>query len=372
MTEEGRKPTFEVLSVETNPRARRASRLPVALALLLAAGALGASAWHWYEMREVRAELGQLRASAAELAVRAGRGPDPRLAEALRSLEQGEARMSGLDLRVDALGADTAALRERLATITVADRRDWALAEAEYLERLASQNLLMGREVRGALALLGAADGILRDLDDPALHAARAALASDIASLRAVAEFDVEGLYLRLAALVDQVPALALMDRSRAAAPGGEAAAEPAPAAGWWSRITAVLGRYVVVRQRDESIKPLLPLAEEGYLRMNLRLGLEQAKLALLAAEPAVYRGALAQVQQFAGAYLSPTAVANQAFLNEVTALAAIDVAPALPDISGSLRALRERSGATAPVAPGPAPAPASAPAPADATAGGQ
>ncbi|MBP9034586.1 MAG: uroporphyrinogen-III C-methyltransferase, partial [Pseudomonadales bacterium] len=202
MTEEGRKPTFEVLSVETNPPARRASRLPVALALLLAAGALGASGWHWYEMREIRAELGQLRASATELAVHAGRGPDPRLAEALRSLEQGEARMSGLDLRVDALGADTAALRERFAAITVADRRDWALAEAEYLERLASQSLLMGREVRGALALLGAADGILRDLDDPALHAARAALASDIASLRAVAEFDVEGLYLRLAALV--------------------------------------------------------------------------------------------------------------------------------------------------------------------------
>lgn len=289
MTEEGSKPTFEVLSVETNPPARRASRLPAALALLLAAGALGASGWHWYEMREVRAQLEHVRASANELAARADRGPDPRLVEALRSLEQGEARMTGLDLRVDALGTDTAALRERLAAITVADRRDWALAEAEYLERLASQSLLMGREVRGALALLGAADGILRDLDDPSLYAARAALANDMASLRAVAQFDVEGLYLRLAALVDQVPALALMERSHAEALGGEATAEPTAAGSWWSRITAVLGRYVVVRQRNESIKPLLPLAEEGYLRMNLRLGLEQAKLALLAAEPAVY-----------------------------------------------------------------------------------
>ena len=368
MTEAGSKPTFEVLSVETNPPARRVSRLPAALALLLAGAALGVSAWHWFAMREVRAELEDVRASTNELAARAGRGPDPRLAEALRGLEQGEARMTGLDLRVDALGADTAALRERLAAITVADRRDWALAEAEYLERLASQSLLMGREVRGALALLGAADGILRDLDDPALHASRAALATDIASLRAVAEFDVEGLYLRLAALVEQVPALALMERSRAEAFGGDAAAEPAAAGSWWSRITAVLGRYVVVRQRNESIKPLLPLAEEGYLHMNLRLGLEQAKLALLAAEPAIYRGALHQVQQFAGAYLSPTAVANRAFLDEVTALAAMDVAPALPDISGSLRALRERPGASTPVAPALAPAPA----PADATIGEQ
>ena len=368
MTEEGSKPTFEVLSVETNPPARRASRLPAALALLLAAAALGVSGWHWYAMRAVRAELEHVRASANELAARAERGPDPRLAEALRGLEQGEARMTGLDLRVDALGADTAALRERLAAITVADRRDWALAEVEYLERLANQSLLMGREVRGALALLSAADDILHDLDDPSLHTARAALANDIASLRAVAQFDVEGLYLRLSALVEQVPALALMERSRAEALGGDAAAEPATAGSWWSRVTAVLGRYVVVRQRNESIKPLLPLAEEGYLRMNLRLGLEQAKLALLAAEPAVYRGALVQVQQFAGAYLSPTAVANRAFIDEVTALAAMDVAPALPDISGSLRALRDRPGATTPAAPEPASAPASA----DMTAGEQ
>ena len=366
MTEEGSKPTFEVLSVETNAPARRASRLPVALALLLAAGALGASAWHWYETRALGAELERVHATVDALSARAERGPDPRLAEALRGLEQGEARVSGLDLRIDALAADTAALRERLAAITGADRRDWALAEAEYLERLASHSLLMGREVRGALALLGAADEVLRELDDPGLHAARAALASDMADLRAVAQFDVEGLYLRLAALVEQVPGLALMERSRPEALGGEPAAGAAVDARWWSRLTAVLGRYVVVRQRDESIKPLLPLAEEGYLRMNLRLGLEQAKLALLAAEPAVYRGALAQVRHFAAAYLAPGAAANQAFLNEVAALEAVDVAPALPDISGSLRALRERPGAAAPHAP-----PAGA-APVDAGSGGQ
>ena len=44
MTEAGSKPTFEVLSVETNPPARRVSRLPAALALLLAGAALGVSA----------------------------------------------------------------------------------------------------------------------------------------------------------------------------------------------------------------------------------------------------------------------------------------------------------------------------------------
>ena len=63
---------------------------------------------------------------------------------------------------------------------------------------------------------------------------------------------------------------------------------------------------------------------------------------------------------------LAPGAAANQAFLDEVGALQAVDVAPALPDISGSLRALRERPGAAAPHAP-----PAGA-APVDAGSGGQ
>ena len=54
--------------------------------------------------------------------------------------------------------------------------------------------------------------------------------------------------------------------------------------------------------------------------------------------------------------------------MTDARALAAMDVAPALPDISGSLRALRERSGASTPVAPALAPAPA----PADATIGEQ
>jgi uroporphyrin-III C-methyltransferase len=348
MNEEGPKPAFEVLSVETNPPARSASRLPVALALLLALAAIAAGGWHWYALRELRAGLVGVQAGVSGLEAQLERGPDARLTEALRGMEQGAARITGLDARVSALDEATAALQRRLAEIDGADRRDWALAEAEYLERLAAQSLLMGREVRGALALLGAADAILHELDDPALHGARAALAQDMAALRAVAQFDVEGIYLRLSALVGQVPALALMERSVVAATAGTGSTDVVPE-DWWARAKAVLGRYVVVRHRNESIKPLLPLAEEGYLRMNLRMGLEQAKLALLAAEPAVYRSALAQVRGFAADYLGVNDAASRAFLAEVDALAAVDVAPALPDISGSLRALRDRPGAPLP-----------------------
>jgi uroporphyrin-3 C-methyltransferase len=349
MNETGTKPELEVLSVETNSPARRGSRLPTLLALLLALVALGASGWCWFVLSEAQSEFAGLRQDLAAVAARAERGPDPRLEDALRGVQQTDARLAGLDARVEELAESGAALQKEFVAISTADRRDWALAEAEYLERLAGQSLLMGREVRGALALLEAADAVLRDLDDPALHGARAALANDIAALRAVAQFDVEGVYLRLSALVAQVPALALMEHSSPQALAGATSdGSEAAVPGWWSRVTAVLGRYVVVRHRSESIMPLLPLAEESQLRMNLRLGLEQAKLALLAAEAAVYRDALAQVRSLAAAYLAAGAAANRAFIDEVDALSAVDVAPPLPDVSGSLRALRARPGASA------------------------
>lgn len=350
--ENDQKSAFEVLSVETNRPARRRSRWAVLSVLLLALAATATAAGCWYVLAQLRAELEQVRGKVSMLAAELGRGPDARLTEALRGLEQGEARMTGLDARVDALGETTATMERQLARIAATDRRDWQLAEAEYLERMAGQSLQMGREVRGALALLGSADAVLRDLDDPSLHAAREALANDIAALRAVAGLDVEGLYLRLSALAGQVPALALQERSRPQALGGEdtdTAAAGAP--DWWSRVTAVLGRYVVVRHRDESVKPLLPLAQESYLRIDLTLGIEQAKLALLAAEPVVYRDALGQVRALAAEHLAAGATANRAFIAETEALLAVDIAPPLPDISASLRALRERMNGTGAVA---------------------
>ncbi len=323
---------------------RGGSRFALVLALLsvaLAAAALAFGARQWQAQRAVVDGLARGEQRIATLEAAAGRAPDERIAEALRDMEQHKARLGGLDARVDVLEEQTTALTRRLAELGSADRRDWALAQAEYLERLANQSLLMGREVRAALGLLGAADDVLRSLDEPALHAARAALARDIASLRAIAGFDIEGTWMRLAALAGQVEDLTLLRRTPPPVFAADAMPPAAAEAGWWSRAVALLGRFVVVRHHDAPVRPLLPLAEEQQLRMTLRLGVEQARLALLAAEPLVYRDALAQARRLAADTLAADDAATRAFLAELDALAAIDIAPELPDISGSLRTLR-------------------------------
>ncbi len=314
----------------------------VFLALLLGAAALALGAWQWDTQRRQVMPPANTAERLEALEALAQRAPDQRLGDALRDMEQTRARLGGIDARIDMLETRDEALARRVTGLGSADRQDWALAQAEYLERLANQSLLMGREAQAALDLLRSADEVLRSIDDPALYAARAALGRDIASLREIAGFDVEGIYVRLAALAGRIPTLTLLQRTLPPAFGAGTEAPPAAVdQRWWSRITALLERLVVVRHRNESARPLLPLAEESQLRMMLRLGIEQAKLALLATEPRIYRDALGEVRALAADTLASGDGATRAFIAELDALAAIDIAPALPDISGSLHALR-------------------------------
>ena len=307
-------------------------------ALLGSACALGASFWLWQQLSAAQAGTRDL---AAELARRdAGQHPD-RSADLLRRADAGEAAIAALQAQTQAQEKAQAGMQTALARLVAERPRDTQLAEAEYLQRLAAQSLLMGREVRGAIALLEASDEILRARDDPALHEARALLAGELEALRAVAGFDLEGTYLRLAALAAAVPTLELPAHSLS-----ESQASPGQAApsGWLARVWALLERFVVIRRDAAPLSVLPSPAEEQALRTGIRLSLEQAKLALLAAGQQAYASALADAQTVVRTRFAGDAAANRAFLEELARLAALRIAPELPDLSGSLRALRAAS----------------------------
>jgi uroporphyrin-III C-methyltransferase len=361
------------------PPARGGGRAVALLALLIALAAAGGIAWLAVQMQKWRSEFETAPAPAGNVS-------DSRLGELQDTTIALGKRTGELDQRIDELAQQNKAIEEALATKLTRGGTDQVLAEAEYLHRLATQSLLMGREVRGAIALLESADTLARDADDPSLHALRAALADDLAKLRAVTAVDIEGNYLRLAALAAQIPTLDTASRELEGMPdAGQSSSQNMTAPQrWWNRISNVMDRYIIVRSHNEPARPLLSMREEQNLRMNLRLSLEQAKLALLAAEPAAYRGALGDADSWVLSYFGTRTAANRAFVDELRALATLDIAPPLPDISASLRALRAQAPQAAkpaaspkPVAvdasvpapsrapaPAPAPAPASAPAP--------
>ena len=214
-------------------------------------------------------------------------------------------------------------LRTELARFSAHDRDSWLLAEAEYLLRLANQRLIMAGDTVAAQALLASADAVLRELDDVSLHPVRAAVASDLAAVRAVPEVDVEGIYLRLSALAEQAGNLVIFEfPEREDQPRGTAAED------WQARLQqgyaealVKLSDYVIIRRRDVPMQALMDPQWEGLVRQNLRMLMEQA-------------------QHWVAQFFESDAASARAMEREIKQLADLQVQVTLPDISRSLDSL--------------------------------
>ncbi len=226
-------------------------------------------------------------------------------------------------------------------------RNDWLLAEADYLLRLASHRLLLARDTGSALAAIQAADDRLREMTDPAVTPLRTMLARDISRLRAVPEPDITGLSAHLSALaheVDSLPLLSAYTDSRVSKPDA-AEANKARVKDWQQLPEAIWGdikKLLVIRERHGRVIPLLSPKQHFFLVQNLKLKLEQARLALLNAEPTIYQERLQSAIDWIHDFFKPDAPATQAILSQLEQLAAENIKPTLPDISASYRALQD------------------------------
>ncbi len=229
-------------------------------------------------------------------------------------------------------------------------RKDWLLAETEYLLRLANQRILMENTSEGALALLKSADKILKETDDVSIYAVRKALASDIAALESVPTFDLEGSYLKLAALNEQVNNLRLIpltDKNKLPSLIKEVTPESVSEA-WtqdlkesWAKAVDKLEKLVVIQHRDEKIEPLLSPEQTYYLQQNLHLMLEQAQLSLLQKKQTAFDRSLEKAEGWINTYFEEKDPTTQALLRGIGELKSLKISPEMPDISGSLNALK-------------------------------
>lgn len=216
-------------------------------------------------------------------------------------------------------------------------QREWKLAEAEYLLRIANHRVLMAQDSIGALSLLQAADQIMTDLDDFSLHQVRALLADEIIALRQVPREDLQGVYLRLEAIKSQLNNLPLPEPTfvnKADPVSGEQSG--------WQVLLDELKSFIRVRplSGDEVLKPLLAPEEIKYLSLNLRLSLEQSQLAALKRQQDVYEQSLLNVRRWLVDHVDVKDPRTQAVLNSVDELMLIKLAQPMPDISKSLNEL--------------------------------
>ncbi len=253
-------------------------------------------------------------------------------------------QLSDMNQRVFAQG-------KRIRAMSDTSREDWLLAEAEYLLKLANQRVLIERNAGGAEALLEEADNILRDMADPDLHPLRRALAKDLAALRLMDKVDVEGIYLTMVALAEQVDSLPLQLVEQEAVTqeplANLAIEEEKPlsmtaklSASWDGFKRSIANSYRVI-PKDQKPKRILPPDATLYVQQNLRMILERAQLALLREQQQIYVQSLTQAQGWIDRHYNVNLPVVQ-FQEQLESLKQTTIVLTFPDISYSLELLHE------------------------------
>ena len=239
----------------------------------------------------------------------------------------------------------------RLALVADTTTDDWQIAEVEYLLRLASQRLLIAKDGRTALDLLANADAIIVSLADPRWLNLRKAIAADRLAIASADHVDVDGLFLRLAAISASIELLPLQ-RSRLKPSAVAQIIEPPVNNNLWPVIASLqqiawqtwqeLKTLVVVHSSAEPVKPLLPPEQHYYLRSNLRLLINQAQLALIDSRQTSYQQSLSEANQWVNNYFAKDDASITAITIELEQLMRHDVGRQLPGVEQSLEALKK------------------------------
>jgi uncharacterized protein HemX len=254
------------------------------------------------------------------------------LDERLGSLSSLPARMSTLESSVSAL-----------AGVSQGARNTWLLAEAEYYMQIANAQLQLANNPHLAALALNMADERVVQLSDPALIDVRRAISDELAALDGMEKPDIAGVTMTLASLARVVESLPLGDAAKTEDDEEQAVdEEQSGVSRAWSSVKKAMSGLVRVTPPDQAKLALVSPDAEYFLRNNLALQLQSARLALLRGEQAVFEQTLDDTSALLSQYFdseSAQVASAQATLAEIRSNV---FATSAPDISGSLRLLRQ------------------------------
>ncbi len=246
----------------------------------------------------------------------------------------------------------TAVHKDLVAEITQLKRQlgktrgDWLVADAEYLLSVANQRLHLMGDINTTRMALEAADQRLRESGDTAAFKVREQIAKEIAGLRTVNLPDIVGIYSSIQILKDKVNGLATL-LPYAGKPLTESKQvhdhEQAQEAdhGVLNSALQLLEGYVTVRHSDQPVTEIITEEEVEFIRQQLNVKLEMVKISLVQQNDALYQANIADVKQWVNANFTKNQ-RSKSFLSELKALKAVQLRTQFPDISKSLKMLKD------------------------------
>jgi uroporphyrin-3 C-methyltransferase len=232
---------------------------------------------------------------------------------------------------------------EKLYQDMSSSRDQTALAEVEQMLLIAGQQLQLSANVKAALIAMQQADSRLQSLDRPGFAGLRKSIAHDIERLRALPNIDTPAISMRLESVIEVVDKLPLAQDIRIQQPLNTAEVKPAESA-WQSLLDEIwreVKHLVRIENTQKEEMPLLSPTQTFFLRENLKLRLFSARMALLSRDEVNFRRDVKTAQDWIKRYFDAKSDSGEQAIDTLKKLAASNVAINLPDVSGSLEAVR-------------------------------
>ncbi len=333
-------PVRAQVGIRRDRRAVPGSRaLLVAVALVVLVAVLAAWLDGRRAQRSLRSEVAE-RLAVVESSTQAAGKAQTQLATELRDAQ---AKITLLETRLAESQAEQAAL-EALYRDLAPSRDEIALSEIEQVLVVASQQLQLAGNVPSALTALQLADAKLQRLERPQYVPLRRALSRDMDRLRAVPFVDVSGMSLKLDRALGAIDGLPLAMDERLPPPPPESTAPPADESPWlrfFRDLWRDARQLVRIEVADRPAAPLVPMAQQYYLRENLKLRLLTARIALLAHDDASFQADLVAAESWLKKYFDTRTKPVQDLQATLKQMVATPLPGEMPDLTRSLEAVR-------------------------------
>jgi uncharacterized protein HemX len=229
-------------------------------------------------------------------------------------------------------------------------RGDWLIADAEYLLSVANQRLQLMGDIKTTIEALEAADQRLRESGDAAVFKVRDQLVDEIAILKEIKEVDVVGIYAAIQSLSGNVDKLSVFlpfagkDIKKGTiekVPEKQGDTQVNESEGLLDAALEELEGIVTIRHSDKPIDAILTPHEAHFIQQQMQVKLEMVKLSLVQQNESLYHANLADAKQWLQENFTMNANAKL-FMKELDRLQQIKIRSQLPDISKSLKMLRD------------------------------
>lgn len=224
-------------------------------------------------------------------------------------------------------------------------RGDWLIADAEYLLSVANQRLHLVGDVATTREALEAADQRLRESGDASVFKVREQIAKEIALLNDVVVPDIVGIYAGIQHLQDAVEGLSVFlphaGKQREKEPVQQDLSEHGHEI--LEKVAKELEGYVVLRHTEQPVNAVLTPEEAHFIKQQLKVRLEMIEIALVQQNDTLFTSSIADAKEWLQKNFSENQKTKN-FAAELDKLAGVQLHSQYPDVSGSLKLLKDIS----------------------------